>query len=38
MTERGREFFEEKLREVLVELGVPSDAIIIEEQFDSITC
>lgn len=38
MTERGRDFFEEKLREVLVELGVPSDAIIIEEQFDSITC
>lgn len=38
MTTRGRDFFEEKLREVLEELGVPSDAIIIEEQFDSITC
>lgn len=38
MTERGRDFFEEKLREVLEELGVPGDAICIEEQFDSITC
>lgn len=38
MTDEGREAFEDKLREVLEELGVPSGSIAIEEHFDVLTC